>query len=98
MNTTPLADFELESRFVFPATPTAAARWLPAATVAAGGGARQRDREKSLLILCVVFVKCQKNQTRNRNPVFILRVRTPNRIRILAYKLVGLQGNIPKML
>jgi hypothetical protein len=45
MNITLLADFELESRFVFPATPTAAARWLPAATVAAGGGARQRDRE-----------------------------------------------------
>jgi hypothetical protein len=55
MNITPLADFELESRFVFPATSTAAARWLPAATVAAGGGARQRERERRLC-LCVYFL------------------------------------------
>ena len=40
MNITPLADFDLESRFVFPATSTVMARWSPAATVVAGGGSR----------------------------------------------------------
>ena len=40
MNITPLADFDLESRSVFPATSTVVARWSPAATVVAGGGSR----------------------------------------------------------
>ncbi|KAL4579250.1 hypothetical protein LXL04_015388 [Taraxacum kok-saghyz] len=40
MNITPLADFDLESRFVFPETSTVVARWSPAATVVAGGGSR----------------------------------------------------------
>jgi hypothetical protein len=54
MNITPLADFDLESRSVFPATSTVVARWSPAATVVAGGGARQREREKCIVFLCVL--------------------------------------------